>query len=209
MSLDDLLQQLNDGINDSESRRSLTDSAVSSSVAAAQAPSIGARGRSRSGGTVGRLSGMAKGGGGVGGLKGGNPAFASPSQIRNAMAIAQTGKRLGASRRDIVTALTTSLVESNLQNVNYGDRDSLGPFQQRAAWGSAAARTNVRKSAAMFFKGGHGGQQGLFDIGRVRNSRPIGVNAQDVQVSAFPGRYADRVDEARNIIKYITRGRRK
>lgn len=113
-------------------------------------------------------------------------------QLKNAAIIYSVGKELGASNRDIQIALITALVESNLINVPYGDRDSLGLFQQRAAWGSVDDRMNPWKSAAMFFQGGQQGQQGLFGV-KDRDQRQMGDVAQDVQVSAFPDRYQTKV----------------
>lgn len=110
-------------------------------------------------------------------------------QLKNAAIIFQVGKSLGASIRDIQIALITALTESNLINVNYGDRDSLGLFQQRAAWAPAADRMDPWKSAKMFFTGGQQGQRGLFDFAD-RNEMGMGEAAQAVQVSAFPDRYA-------------------
>lgn len=144
----------------------------------------------------------------TGEFEGGSFWHFDPFQINNAITIAQVAKKLGGGRRDILAGISGALVESNLKNVNYGDRDSLGMFQQRAPWGSAQARTNPRKAARMFYQGGHGGQQGLFDISKkVRRHRPIGVNVQDVQVSAYPGRYQDRLNEARQILAFINRKR--
>ena len=59
-------------------------------------------------------------------------------QVNNARSIIQNGLARGMSRQDIETAIMTSLTESSLHNLNYGDRDSLGLFQQRASqgWGS-------------------------------------------------------------------------
>jgi murein DD-endopeptidase MepM/ murein hydrolase activator NlpD len=83
----------------------------------------------------------------------------------------------------------TAMQESTLRNVHYGDRDSLGLFQQRAAWASAAERTTPSAAATMFYTGGHGGQRGLFDIPGWP-SMPLWAAAQAVQVSAFPTAYA-------------------
>jgi len=113
----------------------------------------------------------------------------SLEQLQNANTIASVGKSLGASGRDILIALMTAMQESTLRNLNYGDRDSLGLFQQRAAWGSVAERTNPVESAKMFFLGGKGGQRGLFAFPN-RNSMALAQAAQAVQVSAFPGAYA-------------------
>ena len=43
--------------------------------------------------------------------------------------------------RAAVVAITTTIVESSIQNISDEvDHDSLGLFQQRASWGSAAQR---------------------------------------------------------------------
>lgn len=115
-------------------------------------------------------------------------------QIANAMTIANVGKNVKASARDIKIALITAMTESALRNVNYGDRDSLGLFQQRAPWGSVAERTNPEISAKMFFTGGSAApdgysEPGLFDI-KDRDAMSMGQAAQAVQVSAYPDRYA-------------------
>lgn len=116
-------------------------------------------------------------------------------QKANAKIIAEVGRQLGASERDVQIAIMTALVESNLVNVNYGDRDSLGLFQQRAAWSAAANRMNPYASAKMFFTGGEQGQRGLFDF-KNRDQMGKGQAAQAVQVSAFPDRYAERESDA-------------
>jgi hypothetical protein len=71
------------------------------------------------------------------------------------------------------------LVESHLQNLNYGDRDSRGPLQQRPSQGWAHA--NDPYLAAVDF---------------IKHAQPIakkygtaGELAQAVQRSAFPARY--------------------
>jgi len=125
----------------------------------------------------------------------GNRAGFTAEQLRNAAIIAGVGQSLGISAQGIQIAIMTGLVESGLRNVNYGDRDSLGVFQQRGAWGSRSQRTNVAASARMFFTGGAGGQRGLMDIHGWQNL-DLGSVAQRVQVSAFPGRYAQRQDDA-------------
>jgi cell wall-associated NlpC family hydrolase len=120
-------------------------------------------------------------------------------QIANAQTIIDVGQRLGASQRDIQIALMTALVESGLHNVNYGDRDSLGLFQQRSAWGSVEQRLDPAESARMFFTGGHGGQRGLFDFAN-RDQMSMGQAAQAVQVSAYPDRYAKQAGNAADLL---------
>lgn len=129
----------------------------------------------------------------------------SQEQLQNARTIINVGTSLGASQRDIRIALMTALVESGLRNVNFGDRDSLGLFQQRSAWGTEEQRMNPAEAARMFFEGGHGGQRGLFDFSD-RDQMSLGQAAQAVQVSAFPDRYKEQHDEALGVIQQIGLG---
>lgn len=126
----------------------------------------------------------------------------SQEQLQNAAIIAQVGRSLGASDRDIQIAIMTAIVESGLRNLNYGDRDSIGMFQQRDAWGSHSDRLDPHKSARMFFLGGAQGQRGLLDFDN-RNSMGMGEAAQAVQVSAFPDRYAEQEQAAAGILRSI------
>jgi hypothetical protein len=61
-------------------------------------------------------------------------------QLKNASLIASVGRKMGASKRDIQIAIMTAMTESNLRNLDFGDRDSVGLFQQRAGWGSTSQR---------------------------------------------------------------------
>jgi hypothetical protein len=60
-------------------------------------------------------------------------------QVANAATIAQVARDRGLPERAVVIALATAQQESRLRNLDYGDRDSLGLFQQRpsAGWGTA------------------------------------------------------------------------
>jgi murein DD-endopeptidase MepM/ murein hydrolase activator NlpD len=104
----------------------------------------------------------------------------------------------------VIITLITGTVESGLRNVHYGDRDSLGVFQQRAGWGSAADRLNVARSANLFLNGpyglfklnGHKKVLGAYPNWKEGDDGQLGWLAQHVQISAFPDRYAYWVDEA-------------
>jgi endonuclease/exonuclease/phosphatase family metal-dependent hydrolase len=120
-------------------------------------------------------------------------------QFRNARIILSVVDRARLSERAGVIALITALTESRLVNVPFGDRDSLGLFQQRDPWGTAQQRMNPALSTTMFLFGGHGGQPGLTDT-EGWQTRPMGEVAQDVQVSAFPDRYEGYIDEAEQIL---------
>jgi cell wall-associated NlpC family hydrolase len=119
----------------------------------------------------------------------GRSAVLTDEQRKNAASIIETGSRLGVPRRGVVVAIATALQESNLRNLSWGDRDSVGLFQQRSAWGSFAERTDPVTSATLFYTGGRAGQPGLFDI-RGWESMSVTMAAQAVQRSAFPFAYA-------------------
>lgn len=124
----------------------------------------------------------------------------SPEQLSNVRAIATVGRQVGASQRDILIAIMTAMQESGLRNLNYGDRDSVGLFQQRTPWGSLSQRMDPVESARMFFLGGHGaGQGGLLSIGN-RDSLSLSQAAQRVQRSAFPDAYGKHENEAKQIL---------
>lgn len=124
----------------------------------------------------------------------------SSEQLSNARIIAQVGRSLGASQRDIQIALMTAMQESQLRNLSYGDRDSVGLFQQRSPWGSRQQRMDPMESARMFFQGGHGaGQQGLLSLGN-RDSYSLSQAAQKVQRSAYPDAYGKHENQARDIL---------
>jgi cell wall-associated NlpC family hydrolase len=123
-------------------------------------------------------------------------------QLTNARAIVETGRELRIPARGLVVAVATALQESTLKNLNWGDRDSIGLFQQRAAWGSNAERMDPVTSASMFYTGGRAGQPGLLDItGWAEMS--ITRAAQAVQVSAFPLAYAKWETLAASLVESV------
>jgi murein DD-endopeptidase MepM/ murein hydrolase activator NlpD len=68
------------------------------------------------------------------------PTFNEPEQVKNAQIIIGIGLARKLSLRDIKIALMVAMQESHLRNLAYGDRDSLGLFQQRPSvrvWGTA------------------------------------------------------------------------
>ena len=87
----------------------------------------------------------------------------------------------------------TAMQESTLRNLDYGDRDSLGLFQQRPSmgWGSPAQVREPAYAAAAFYGGPDSptGNRGLLGIPRWQQL-PLTVAAQAVQRSAFPNAYA-------------------
>ncbi len=113
----------------------------------------------------------------------------------NAEVIFRVGKSLKISDYGIVIALATAMQESSLKNLSYGDRDSVGLFQQRpsAHWGQVAQIMNPEYAARAFFGGKtsptFGVARGLLDI-KDWSSKTLTEAAQAVQISAYPNAYA-------------------
>lgn len=108
----------------------------------------------------------------------------SDEQRRNAATIIAVARQLDAPPRAWVVAVATAMQESTLRNINYGDRDSLGLFQQRPSqgWGSPAQVLDPVYSTSIFI-------QRLLEIPGW-DELPVTVAAQAVQRSAFPDAYA-------------------
>ncbi|MBW8766298.1 MAG: hypothetical protein JF630_08775, partial [Geodermatophilales bacterium] len=74
-------------------------------------------------------------------------------QAQNAITIAAVAHDRGLPERAVVIALATAQQESRLRNLPYGDRDSLGLFQQRPSqgWGTEAQVQDPVYAAGRFF----------------------------------------------------------
>jgi LysM repeat protein len=113
---------------------------------------------------------------------------------QNAQVIYRVGKDLRVSDYGIVIALAAAMQESSLVNIDYGDRDSVGLFQQRPSqgWGTIAQIMDPRYSARAFFGGPTGPNagkiRGLLDI-KNWSTMSLAKAAQAVQISAFPDAY--------------------
>ncbi|MEO0060420.1 MAG: hypothetical protein RL343_38 [Actinomycetota bacterium] len=113
----------------------------------------------------------------------------------NAQVIFRVGKSLGVSDYGIVIAFAAAMQESGLRNLSYGDRDSVGLFQQRpsAHWGQAEQILKPEYAARAFFGGKtsptYGAARGLLDI-KDWSNKSVTQAAQAVQISAYPNAYA-------------------
>ncbi len=123
----------------------------------------------------------------------------------NAKTIIRVGRSLKVPEYGIVVALAAALQESGLRNLNYGDRDSLGLFQQRPSmgWGTPAQLQDPSYAARLFF-GGAGNPnnintRGLLDIPGWQ-SKSVTQAAQSVQRSAYPNAYAKWEITARAVL---------
>lgn len=115
-------------------------------------------------------------------------------QLANAAAIIGVGKSMGATTTDLIVSIMTAMQESTLKNLNYGDRDSVGLFQQRPSqgWGTVEQIMNPRYAARKFF-------EGLLAM-KNRSKLPLWEQAQRVQRSAFPMAYAKWEQMARAVV---------
>jgi len=150
------------------------------------------------GSSSGGNSGGAGSSGGNSGGSGGSVTSLSKEQEANAKIIIQVGRELGVPSYGIIIALATAMQESSLRNINYGDRDSVGLFQQRPStgWGTVEQIMNPYHAAKLFYVGRSGYTRGLLDI-KGWQDMPLTVAAQKVQISAYPDAYAKWETSAR------------
>ncbi|WP_233205831.1 LysM peptidoglycan-binding domain-containing protein [Cryobacterium sp. Y82] len=119
----------------------------------------------------------------------------SEEMRQNAQKIVAVGRGAGVSNAGLVIALAAAAQESGLRNVNYGDRDSLGLFQQRpsAGWGTPEQVMDPVRASLAFFGGASNPNpnvtRGLLDIAGWE-SMTVTQAAQAVQISAYPDYYA-------------------
>jgi hypothetical protein len=123
----------------------------------------------------------------------GSPFTVTAEQVANARTIAQVARDRGLPDRAVVIALATAQQESRLRNLDYGDRDSLGLFQQRpsAGWGTAEQVQDPVYAANKFYD--HLLAIPGWDTGRLTDV------AQAVQRSGFPEAYEQWGDLAEKL----------
>lgn len=119
-------------------------------------------------------------------------------QASNAATIAAVGKREGMSDHAVTVALAAAMQESRLRNLDFGDRDSVGLFQQRPSqgWGTPAQLTNPRYAARSFYRA----------LDEVSGWATMDVTdaAQHVQRSAAPDAYARWEPQSRVLAQVLT-----
>ncbi len=115
----------------------------------------------------------------------------SPEQSSNAATIAAVAMQRGLPARAATIGIATAIQESKLQNIDYGDRDSLGLFQQRPSqgWGTAEQVLDPVYATNAFFDA----------LVKVDGWQTMAITriAQEVQKSAAPEAYADHETEGR------------
>jgi len=134
---------------------------------------------------------------------GGSVTYLTAEMRTNAQVIIQVGRDLGVSDYGITIALATAMQESSLRNLSWGDRDSVGLFQQRpsSGWGTVSQLTNTTHAARLFYGGpsnpNKGKTRGLLDISGWK-TMSLTRAAQAVQISAYPDAYAKWETSARS-----------
>jgi hypothetical protein len=114
-------------------------------------------------------------------------------QAQNAATIASVAQRRGLPARAVTIALAAAFQESKLHNLGYGDRDSLGLFQQRPSqgWGTAEQILDPAYAAGAFY-------DRLIQVGGYEQLE-ITVAAQQVQRSAYPDAYSEHEAKSRAV----------
>lgn len=115
----------------------------------------------------------------------------APDQASNAAAITAIAVQRGLPPRAATIAIATAMQESKVRNVRYGDRDSLGLFQQRPSqgWGTAEQILDPEYATNKFY-------DALVEVEGYADM-DVAVAAQEVQRSADGSAYAQHEAQAR------------
>jgi hypothetical protein len=119
-------------------------------------------------------------------------------QARHAGLIAAVAVRRELPARAVSIALATAFQESKLRNIEHGDRDSVGLFQQRPSqgWGTVEQLTDPEYAINAFY-------DELVEIDGYQDMR-ITEAAQAVQRSGFPEAYEQHARGARALASALT-----
>ncbi|GAA3382743.1 M23 family metallopeptidase [Cryptosporangium minutisporangium] len=133
-------------------------------------------------------------------------------QLQNAATIIGVGQKMQVPPRGWVIALATALQESLLHNYTVAtDHDSVGLFQQRpsSGWGDAPVNANDRRTPVQRLTDPQYASAKFYEkLLRMPNwnARRLADVAQQVQISAFPERYARWEAFATLLVNRITKG---
>ena len=119
-------------------------------------------------------------------------------QAHLASIIAGVSVRRGLSPRAASIALATAYQETGIRNLTYGDRDSVGLFQQRPSqgWGTKQQLMDPIYAAGRFYDA----------LVKIKNWETEDINnvAQKVQRSGYPEAYNDHEADARMLASALT-----
>ena len=116
-----------------------------------------------------------------------------PDQMNHASTIVLLAVERDLPARAGTIAIATAIQESKLQNLTYGDRDSVGLFQQRPSqgWGSEDELQDPVYATNAFY-------DALVEVDGWADMRITEI-AQEVQRSGYPEAYADHEHQGRVI----------
>jgi hypothetical protein len=121
-----------------------------------------------------------------------------PEQAQNAAVVAGVALQRGLPHHAVTVAIAVAWQESRMRNLDHGDRDSLGLFQQRPSqgWGTEAQVQNPVYAAGAFYD----------RLVKVKNWQTIPVTeaGQAVQHSGLPTAYAQWEPRATALAKALT-----
>lgn len=122
----------------------------------------------------------------------------APDQAANAAIITAVSIKRDLPPRAATIALTTAYQESKIRNITYGDRDSLGLFQQRPSqgWGTEEEVLDPVYSSNAFY-------DALVKLDGYEDA-DITEIAQKVQRSAYPDHYRDHEGQGRALASTLT-----
>jgi hypothetical protein len=119
-------------------------------------------------------------------------------QAHFASIIAGVAVRRGLPPRAASIALATAYQETGIRNLDYGDRDSLGLFQQRPSqgWGTRQQLMDPYYATGKFYDA----------LVKIKNWESADINdvAQKVQFSGHPEAYRDHEADARVLASALT-----
>ena len=127
-----------------------------------------------------------------------SPYTLSTEQAANAATISAIATARELPTRAVTIAMATALQESKLLNIEYGDRDSVGLFQQRPSqgWGSSGQIMDPRYAVGKFF-------DALVKV-RGWETMRLAAAAQAVQKSGHPTAYQRWEGQATTLAKAFT-----
>lgn len=118
--------------------------------------------------------------------------------VSHARAMVEAAQERDMDRRAATIAVTTAIVETHLDNLSWGDRDSVGLFQQRDHYGSHEDRLDPTWAVNAFYDE----MKRVYPDGSW-DDEPIGDVAQGAQRSAYPDRYQHQADDAEVIVDHL------
>ena len=129
---------------------------------------------------------------------GGQSVVLDPDQAHYASIIVGVSVRRGLARGAGSIGVATAYHECGIRNLDYGDRDSVGLFQQRPSqgWGSARQLQDPYYATGKFYDA----------LVKIKNWQTDNLNdvAQQVQRSGHPEAYRDHEADARIVASALT-----